>query len=364
MTDFDGSKPYGNPRSWNYFFDMIDDSNSAVGKFSINAIGRRIKSVKDDNITIIYPNVAEPDYKDSSNRNVKVILYEDLETEPLPPIYVLSVTASTSVSAILSSPADIKPGDKVIITRTPGTVINDLESGLIGTFTIAAVQSASTMFTFSTAQSVTNGKYFLNFSRLTYATTTSNRSSIDVVNGSESFIKYMSISGPAGIADGTQNSSVSTSDPNYTRIQLTKNTTANIPAGSTLNFSAASATLMKYSDFEAINADALRIEEEFETLEIPYVSILKSQIENYLNNEDFQYKSDAFSTMRSLVYTHTNFNQGVSVNSIPLYFLEPNKRIHLSDINTEIFGDHYLQSFSIPLSNEGTMQMSAIKIQQ
>jgi hypothetical protein len=362
MVDFDPQKPNGDPISWNYFFDIIDDSNASVGKFSINAIGRRIKSIRDDNITIIYPKIANPNYRDSSNRDVKVILYEDLESVPLTNIYSLSVTASRTVSAILSSPVDIKPGDRIVLSSVRTSPVVTLPSGLLGTFTVTGVQSNSTIFTFSTEQTVSDGTYYLNFNRSTYLTTSSGRTTVDFSNGVEAFTTNSLISGQ-NLPSNTYVTGITTAT-NYTRLTLSNPTSAQVPVNSHFNFSVVNATLIEYSNFQAVNADALQIEAEFESLEIPYVSILKSQIENYLNNEDFQYKSDAFSTMKNLVYTHTNFNQGVSINSIPLYFLEPNKRIHLSDINTEIFGDHYLQSYSVPLSNEGTMQMSAIKIQQ
>ena len=361
MVDFDPNKPNGDPFYWNYFFDMIDDSNGAIGKFSVNSIGRRIKSIRDDNITIIYPRVANPDYKDSSNRDVKVILYEDLASFPVDDLYTFTVTGGNTVTAVSNSPLDIQVDDKIIINQPSSN--GTLPASFVGAWSITTVSSDSKTFGFSTTGTTTNTTYYLNFNRNTYEVTNTGVVTIKFFTGSETIYIGMNIAGP-GIAANSYVSNVSTDSISASVVIRPSAVTANIPFNVPFSFSYISASLAKYSDFQAANADALAIEAEFESLEIPYVSILKSQIENYLNNEDFQYKSDAFSTMRNLVYTHTNFNQGVSVNSIPLYFLEPNKRIHLSDINTEIFGDHYLQSYSVPLSNEGTMQMSAIKIQQ
>jgi hypothetical protein len=361
MVDFDPNKPNGDPFYWNYFFDIIDDSNSAVGKFSINSIGRRIKSVRDDNITIIYPRTVEPDYKDSSNRDVKIILYEDLTSVPIDSLYTLTVTDGNTVSAATNAPVDIKVDDKIIIDQANSN--GTLPASFIGAWSITTVSSDLKSFGFSTTGTTTNTVYYINFDRNTYTVTNSGSTTIKFFTGSETIYIGMSVSGPGIVANAYVNN-VSTDSTSVSVVLRPLGATTNIPFNVPFSFSYASASLAKYSDFQNANADALQIEAEFESLEIPYVSILKSQIEDYLNNEDFQYKSDAFSAMKNLAYIHTNFNQAVSVNAIPLYFLEPNKRIHLSDINTEIFGDHYLQSFSIPLSNDGIMQMSAIKIQE
>ena len=54
---FDPAFPQGNPNTWRYFFDIIDDSTS-VAKFSVNAIGRRVKAFRSDSIQILYPAVS------------------------------------------------------------------------------------------------------------------------------------------------------------------------------------------------------------------------------------------------------------------------------------------------------------------
>lgn len=364
MADFDfENKPNGDPFSWNYFFDMVSDSNAAVGKFSVNAIGRRIKSIKDDNITIIYPRTLEPDYVDSSNRSVKVILYEDLESVPITDLYSFTVTANTSVSATLTMPLDVRVGDRLTVSSAVNNQLIDLPAGLLGNFTVASVGANSTSFTFATSTNVTNGTYYLNFTRNTYATANARSTTIDFFNGTETFTKNSSIVG-SGIPVGSYVSFVDTSNANYTRLTIRPTgVDFQIPFNTPFSFSAVNATLSQYSLFQTKNADALRIEAEFESLEIPYVSILKSQIVDNLDNQEFQYKSDAFSTMKNLIYLHTNFNESISVSSIPIYFLEPNRKITVVDRTTGISGEHYLQSFDIPLSNEGTMNLSAIKIQ-
>jgi hypothetical protein len=187
---FNASFPNGNPNTWKYFFDIIDDSTS-VGKFSVNSIGRRVKSYKSDSIQVLYPSTVD--------FSQKIIIFEDK-------------TATETIS-----------------------------------------------------------------------------------------------------------------------------------------------------QFQAKNEQAIELEYQLSAIGTSYISVLKSQVPN-LDDTNFQFKDDAFSYIKNLLYTHTNYNETVSINSVPLYFLEPNNRINLSDSNTQIQGDHYLQSFSIPLSHDGIMSMNAIKI--
>lgn len=189
----------GNPASWDYYFDIIDDSNSEVGQFSIDAIGRRIKAVpKDQNITVLYPfYTGDATYVDGSGNAIRIIVFRD---------------------------------------------------PLVG------------------------------------------------------------------------------------------------------------------DDFELINADALEIEKQVKLAGYSYVCVLESQILNWIDNTDFLYANDAYSIIKNLLYTHTTFNESISMESIPLYFLDVNTRINIADSTTDIFGDHYLTSISIPLTADGTMSMSGNKI--
>lgn len=675
-TDFDTNKPLGDAFTWNYFFDIISDSNSSVSQFSVNAIGRRIKSIRDDNITIIYPRTLEPTYTDSAGRSVKVILYEDLETVPVSFSSFTVPTNGRTVSATFTSPTTVNVGDILTISGIPPF----FNTKLNGSWSIYT--ASSTTIGFTTSDIVTASTYYVNLDRATskliangVTTLTMLTSSIDIRKGmtvtgtgiqasttvtnvvqtsadvnaatltslstaryelagtsvgnyalfgggytttfvstvnayDTSFIRttptalsaarhllagtsvgnyglfgggfggggslgttvdaydtsltrtsptqfangvwdlaatsvgsyalfgggrgyppgavavardyvyayntsltqstptvlsaarlylaassnanYALFGGGSGLStvdayntsltrstptalslarqqlaaasvnnyvlfgggtDGTARATVDAYDSSLTRttpttlstarynlaasqissialfgggytgaadssvvdyydtslsrtvatalsaarqllaaavvadsvlfgggtgpsavvnryyggtqalsVTISKATLTSIPNNTTLFFSVGDTSIAEYTAYIETNADALKIESEFESLEVPYVSILKSQIENYLDNQEFQYKSDAFSTMKNLLYIHTNFNESISVSSIPIYSLEPNKKIHITDLNTGISGNHYLQSFTVPLSHEGTMEMSAVKI--
>ena len=44
-----------------------------------------------------------------------------------------------------------------------------------------------------------------------------------------------------------------------------------------------------------------------------------------------------------------------------MFHLEPNIRIGVNDIESNIYGDYIISSISIPLSANGTMSISAIR---
>ena len=66
-------------------------------------------------------------------------------------------------------------------------------------------------------------------------------------------------------------------------------------------------------------------------------------------------------TMRDLLYQYTNYNESISIQSIPIYYLDVNNRISVYDKKAGIYGDYIIKSISLPLNAESTMSISAIK---
>lgn len=62
---------------------------------------------------------------------------------------------------------------------------------------------------------------------------------------------------------------------------------------------------------------------------------------------------------RSLLYQYTNYNESITIQSIPIYYLEPNTRITVNDKASNIYGDYIINSISLPLNGMGTMNISA-----
>ena len=72
-----------------------------------------------------------------------------------------------------------------------------------------------------------------------------------------------------------------------------------------------------------------------------------------------RYYNGADIMIKDLLYQYTNFNENISINCMPIYYLEPNSRITVQSEEAGISDDFIIKSMSIPLDNSGTMTISA-----
>ena len=64
---------------------------------------------------------------------------------------------------------------------------------------------------------------------------------------------------------------------------------------------------------------------------------------------------------RNLLYQYTDYNNSISFQCVPIYYLEPNTRITVNDRKANIHGDFIIQTISRPLDGQGTMSISATR---
>ena len=62
-----------------------------------------------------------------------------------------------------------------------------------------------------------------------------------------------------------------------------------------------------------------------------------------------------------LIYAHGYCIESVTITAIPIYYLQPNTRIHLYDKDAGLNGDYIISKITIPLTYNGTMQITATK---
>lgn len=62
-----------------------------------------------------------------------------------------------------------------------------------------------------------------------------------------------------------------------------------------------------------------------------------------------------------LIYTHGYCVESATITTIPIYYLEPNIRVHLYDNETNLCGDYIISKYTIPLAYNGTMSITATK---
>ena len=62
-----------------------------------------------------------------------------------------------------------------------------------------------------------------------------------------------------------------------------------------------------------------------------------------------------------LIYQHSYCVENVTIQVIPIYYLNPNTRIYISDEKSKINGEYIMTKFTIPLTYNGTMSITANK---
>lgn len=71
--------------------------------------------------------------------------------------------------------------------------------------------------------------------------------------------------------------------------------------------------------------------------------------------------NSAYNAVRELLYQYTGYNESVSIQVLPIYYLEPNVRISINDVDSGIHGEYIINSYTIPLEIGGSMSISCSK---
>ena len=66
-------------------------------------------------------------------------------------------------------------------------------------------------------------------------------------------------------------------------------------------------------------------------------------------------------TVRSFLYQYTNYNETISLQAIPIYYLDVNRRITVRDKKIGIQGDFIINTITLPLSPSSMMNISATR---
>lgn len=74
--------------------------------------------------------------------------------------------------------------------------------------------------------------------------------------------------------------------------------------------------------------------------------------------------NSCFEKIKDLLYQYTHVNNTISITTLPIYYLQPNTRITVEDSPASIYGDYIIQSISLPLDINSTMNINAYKALQ
>ena len=70
--------------------------------------------------------------------------------------------------------------------------------------------------------------------------------------------------------------------------------------------------------------------------------------------------TSAYDKVKELLIQHTHYNEAITLTTIPIYYLEPNNRIHIEDTELGINGDYLMNTISLPLTI-GTSSISCTR---
>lgn len=74
--------------------------------------------------------------------------------------------------------------------------------------------------------------------------------------------------------------------------------------------------------------------------------------------------NSAYNLIKDLVYQYTNYNETITIQALPVYYLEPNTRITVTDTESSIQGDYIINSISLPIDINGMMSINATKAEE
>ena len=80
--------------------------------------------------------------------------------------------------------------------------------------------------------------------------------------------------------------------------------------------------------------------------------------EVYSNLNIGGYSNSAYEALRYEVFAHTNYQKVVSLTSIPVFYLEPNSRVEVSEDTTNTYGDYMVQNISLTLGPGANMAIT------
>jgi hypothetical protein len=66
-------------------------------------------------------------------------------------------------------------------------------------------------------------------------------------------------------------------------------------------------------------------------------------------------------TARELLYQFTTYNETISIQCLPIYYLDVNRRITVRDKDSDIKGDYVINSIVIPLTPDSVMSITATR---
>ena len=99
---------------------------------------------------------------------------------------------------------------------------------------------------------------------------------------------------------------------------------------------------------------------EIKTLNPGYTLIRLNPASENLFNISAQGKS-TFDVLNNYLYNYSHCADTITINALPVYYLQPNTRVSVKDDNSGINGEYIINKITLPLQHSGLMSISATK---
>jgi hypothetical protein len=76
------------------------------------------------------------------------------------------------------------------------------------------------------------------------------------------------------------------------------------------------------------------------------------------------YANGAYDEIKYDLFCHTNYQKTVSLTALPIFYLEPNSRVELSDRSTNTYGDFMVQNISLTLGPGANMSVTLNEVNE
>ena len=73
-------------------------------------------------------------------------------------------------------------------------------------------------------------------------------------------------------------------------------------------------------------------------------------------------QNSAYEKVKELMYQYTSYNESISLQTLPIYYLDVNTRITVNDLKSNIYGDYMINTITIPLDIQSSMTISATRV--
>lgn len=72
--------------------------------------------------------------------------------------------------------------------------------------------------------------------------------------------------------------------------------------------------------------------------------------------------TSCYDQIREMLYQNLCYNTTITLTCLPKYYIEPNNIIHIEDRESNIYGNYQITQFSLPLTYNGTMSITATEV--